>query len=225
MGVETPRAIINDKTFEYEFTNEGGVENTILLLKNIMGFWLIQECKRHWQQEGEDLSYSELVALAEKATPFSGYIDPDYSGFLSPGDMPKKINEYLVKNGQKPIKDKGQMVRMLLENLAFKYRLVSESIEDVTGQTIEVLHIVGGGIQNELLCRFTSNSLGKRVITGPVEGAAIGNILMQAKAVGQLSTLAQARKILRNSVETRMFMPQDNSVWNAQYQKYLHQKK
>lgn len=222
MGVEVPKAIVNDKTFKYEFTNEGGVENTIRLLKNIMGLWLVQECKRQWQKEGDDLSYSELTAKAEKAKPFIGYIEPDYSEFLSPGDMPKKINDYLKKTGQNPIQDKDQMIRMLLENLALKYRLVMERIEDITGNTIEVLHIVGGGIQNELLCQFTANAINKKVITGPVEGTAIGNILMQAKAIGQLSTLAQARKILFNSVETKEFKPRDTSIWDTQYQKYLH---
>ncbi len=225
MGVEVPKAVINDKTFEYEFTNEGGVENTICLLRNIMGLWLVQECKRQWQEDGDDLSYAELVELAKKAEPFSCYIDPDYSGFLSPGDMPAKIDDYLVKNGQKPITDKGQMIRMILENLALKYRLVLENIEDVTKEKIEVLHVVGGGIQNELLCQLTANSIDKKVITGPVEGAAMGNILMQAKATGQLSGIAQARRILRNSVETKLFEPQDTSVWNAQYRKYLQQKK
>ncbi len=225
MGLETPRAIINNETFNYEFTNEGGVENTILLLKNIMGLWFVQECKRQWQKQGENLSYSELVEMARKTQPFAGYIDLDYSGFLSPGGMPKKINDYLIEHGQNPVEDKGQMIRMLLENLAFKYRFTSESIENVTGQKIEVLHIVGGGIQNELLCRFTADSLGKKVITGPVEGAAIGNILMQAKASGQISTLAQARKILHNSVETKVFEPHDTSVWDAQYRKYLQQNK
>ncbi len=221
MGVETPEAIINDKTFEYEFTNEGGTENKICLLKNITGLWLIQECKRQWQIEGGDLSYDNLVEMARKAGPFAGYVDLDHSGFLSPGDMPKKINDYLVRHGQNPIEDKGQMIRMLLENLAFKYRLTSESIEDVTSRRIEVLHIVGGGIQNELLCRFTADSLGKKVITGPVEGTAFGNNLIQAKATGQISSIAQARRILQNSVETRVYKPRDISVWDAQYLKYL----
>ena len=222
MGVEIPEAVINDKTFKYGFTNEGGVENTIRLLKNIMGLWLVQECKRQWQKEGVDLSYSELTAMAEKAKPFFGFIDPDDGGFLSPGNMPKKINDHLKENGQKPIYDKGQMVRMLLESLALKYRMVMEHIEEITTKSIEVLHIVGGGTQNELLCQFTANAIGKRVITGPVEGTAIGNILMQAKATGQISTLAKAREILCNSVETGIYEPQNTLVWDTQYQKYLH---
>ena len=221
MGVEIPEAIINDKTFKYGFTNEGGVENTIRLLKNIMGLWLVQECKRQWQKDGEDLSYSELTSMAEKAKPFAGFIDPDDSKFLSPGNMPQKINDYLKDSGQNPIDDKGRMVRMLLESLALKYRMVTEHIEEITERSIEVLHIVGGGTQNELLCQFTANAIGKKVITGPVEGTAIGNILMQAKATGQISTLAEAREILRNSVETRIYEPQNTSVWDTQFQKYL----
>ena len=221
MGVEVPEAIVDNNTYKYEFTNEGGAENTILLLRNIMGLWLIQECKRQWQEEGRDLSYSELVAMAQKAKPFAGYIDPDYNAFLSPGDMPKKINDYLFKTSQNPIEDKGRMIRMLLENLAFKYRQTLERIEEITGREIEVLHIVGGGIQNELLCRLTADSLGKKVITGPVEGTAIGNILIQAKASGQITSLTQARKILRNSVETKKYNPQNTSVWDREYQNFL----
>jgi len=219
MGVEVPRAIVNDTTFEYEFTNEGGVENTIRLLKNIMGLWLMQECRRQWQREGTDLSYAEMAALAEKAEPFASHIDVDYSGFLAPGDMPKRINDYLVEAGQNPIDNKGQMIRTILESLALQYRSTMEAIEDATGSTIEILHIVGGGIQNKLLCQFTANALGKKVITGPIEATASGNILMQAKATGQIKTLAQAREIVRNSFDLKEYQPQDASLWNEQYKK------
>jgi len=219
MGVEVPHAIINDKSFKYEFTNEGGVENTIRLLKNIMGLWLMQECKRQWQREGADLSYADITEMAQKAKPFAAYIDPDYREFLAPGDMPKRINDYLAKTGQKTISDKGQMIRIILESLAFKYRYVMEAIEDITGKKIEVLHIVGGGIQNELLCQFTANALGKKVITGPIEATASGNILMQAKATGQIKTLAKARDIVRNSFELKQYQPQEALLWEKQYRK------
>jgi rhamnulokinase len=219
MGVEVPKAIINDKTFKYEFTNEGGVENTIRLLKNIMGLWLTQECRRQWQHEGTDLSYADLTAMAEKAEPFARHIDVDYSGFLAPGDMPKRINSYLKKTGQKPVNDKGQMTRTILENLALKYRTIMEAVEDVAGHKIDVLHIVGGGIQNELLCQFTANALGKKVVTGPIEATASGNILMQAIATGQIKTLAEARQIVRNSFELKEYQPQDTLLWQKQYEK------
>lgn len=224
MGVEVPRAIINDKTFGYEFTNEGGVENTIRLLKNIMGLWLMQECKRQWQREGTDLSYTELAEMAKKAKPFAAYINPDYSRFLAPGDMPKRINEHLAQSGQKTINDKGQMIRIILESLALKYRYVMGAIEDIIGKKIETLHIVGGGIQNQLLCQFTANALGKKVITGPIEATAIGNILMQARATGQIKTLAKAREIVRNSFELKEYQPQETSLWEKQYKKLKIQK-
>ena len=219
MGVEVPQAIVNDKTFEYEFTNEGGVEDTIRLLKNIMGLWLTQECKRQWQREGTDLSYAELSAMAEKAEPFARHIDVDYSGFLAPGDMPKRINDYLAGTGQAAIDDKGQMIRTILEALAFKYRLVLARIEDVIGKAIDCLHIVGGGMQNELLNQFAANATGKKVIAGPAEATATGNILMQAKATRQIKTLAEAREIVRNSFDLKEYQPQDVSLWDEQYKK------
>jgi sugar (pentulose or hexulose) kinase len=219
MGVEVPEAIINDKTFEYQFTNEGGVGNTIRLLKNIMGLWLVQECRRQWQGEGVDLSYKQITDLAEVAVPFVAHINPDYSGFFSPGDMPERINEYLAETDQKPIEDKGQMIRVVLESLALKYRSVMEAIEDVTKQPIEVLHIVGGGIQNELLCQFTADAVAKKVIAGPIEATAAGNILMQAKATGQIKSLTELREIVRNSFDLKEYHPQDSRIWDQQYEK------
>ena len=219
MGVEVSEAIINDKTFQYVFTNEGGVENTIRLLKNIMGLWLLQECRRQWQREGVDLSYADLSDMAEKGRGFAGYIDTDYSGFLSPGDMPSRINNFLAETGQRIINDKGQTARVILESLAFKYRSVAEAIEDITGEAIKILHIVGGGIRNELLCQFTANALGRKVIAGPIEATAAGNILMQAKATGQIQSLKKLREIVHNSFELREYQPRDIRLWDEQYRK------
>ncbi len=219
MGVELPKAIVDDKTFGYEFTNEGGVENTIRLLKNIMGLWLIQECRRQWQREGTDLSYAQIAEMAAGAEPFADYINVDDSRFLAPGDMPGRINEYLAEKGRGPVQDKGQMIRIIMESLAFKYRSVAEALEDATGRQIEVLHIVGGGIQNELLCRFTANCTGRKVVTGPIEATASGNVLMQAKATGQIKTLAAAREIVRKSFKLKQYEPQDVPLWAEQYEK------
>jgi rhamnulokinase len=224
MGVELPHAIVNDKTFAYEFTNEGGVENTIRLLKNIMGLWLVQECKRQWQREGQDLSYGELAQMAAKAKPFFGYVNCDNSDFLAPGDMPARINKCLSDTGQKPTQDKGQMARLVLESLALKYRSVLNAIEDVTGKTIETLHIVGGGIQNELLCQFTADATGRRVVTGPIEATASGNILMQAKATGQLKSIDEARQVVRNSFEMKEYQPQNAARWEQQYGEFVAKK-
>jgi len=217
MGVEVPEAIVNRKSFQYEFTNEGGVENTIRLLKNIMGLWLMQECRRQWQREGVELSYPEMTDLAKKAEPFARHIEVDYSGFLAPGDMPKRINDYLAETGQKTIDDKGQMIRVILESLTLKYRFVLEAIEEVIAHPIEVLHIVGGGTQNELLCQFTANAIGRKVIAGPIEATASGNLLIQAKATGQIKTLDELRKIVRNSFELKEYQPQEASLWEEQY--------
>jgi len=224
MGVEIPQAIINDKTFAYEFTNEGGVENTIRLLKNIMGLWLVQECKRQWQREGQDLSYGELTTMASRAQPFFGYVDCDNSDFLAPGDMPARINKCLSDTGQKPTQDKGQMVRLVLESLALKYRTVLSAIEDVTGISIETLHIVGGGIQNELLCQFTADATGRKVVAGPVEATASGNILMPAKAAGQLKSIEEARQVVRNSFEMKEYQPQNVGLWGQQYRRFAAKK-
>jgi rhamnulokinase len=219
MGVELPRAIVNDKTFQYEFTNEGGVEHTIRLLKNIMGLWLVQECKRQWQREGQDLSYGDLTQMAAQAKPFFGYVNCDNSDFLAPGDMPARINKCLSDTGQKPTQDKGQMVRLVLESLALKYRSVLRAIEDVTGSGIDVLHLVGGGIQNELLCQFTADATGRKVIAGPIEATASGNILMQAKATGQLKSIDEARQVVRNSFDLKEYQPQNTALWEKQYHK------
>ena len=221
MGVEIPEAIVNDKTFEHEFTNEGGVEDTIRLLKNIMGLWLVQECRRQWQREGADLSYAEIAEMSLAARPFAAFVDVDDIRFLAPGDMTPRVNEYLAETGQATIEDKGQMVRVILESLALKYRSIMEMIESATGETVDVMHIVGGGIQNELLCQFTANSLGKKVITGPIEATASGNILMQALAVGQVKDLADMRRIVANSFEVKQYEPQDVELWAEQYEKNL----
>jgi len=166
-----------------------------------------------------ELSYPELTEMAQEAEPFASYIEVDYSGFLAPGDMAKRINSYFAETGQETTQDKGQMVRAILEGLTFKYRLVLERIEDVIGKEIDCLHIVGGGMQNELLNQFAANATGKKVIAGPAEATATGNVLMQAKAAGQIKTLAEARKIVRNSFELKEYQPQEASLWEKQYNK------
>ena len=220
LGVEIPKPVINDQTFEYQFTNEGGVNETIRLLKNIMGLWLVQECRRQWQSEGQDFSYAELASMAEKAPAFAGYIDPGYSAFLAPGQMPQKINDYLKQTQQNAIEDKGTIVRSVLESLALNYAWVLEQIEAITGTPVDCLHIVGGGIQNELLCQFAANATGKRVLTGPIEATASGNILMQAKATGQLADMDQIRRIVRNSFDMKEYLPTDTAAWQQQSEKY-----
>lgn len=221
MGVEIFKPIINDKSFGYEFTNEGGVGNTIRLLKNIMGLWVLQECRRQWQREGDELSYDRITEAAAKAKPFAAFIDVDHTEFFAPGDMPAKINAYLGSTGQNTINDKGQMARVILESLAIKYRKTTEMLEDTIGDTIATLHIVGGGIKNELLCQFTADAINRNVITGPVEATALGNIMMQAIATGQIKTVAQGRKLVAASSELKAYTPQNVKTWDEQYKKVL----
>jgi rhamnulokinase len=215
MGIETPKAVINDTTFEFMFTNEGGVGNTIRLLKNIMGLWLVQECRRQWEREGSALDYAQITAMAQKAKPFVAKLDPNYGDFMAPGDMPAKINRYLESTGQKRIDDKGQLVRVILESLARCYRQTLKQLEQLKGEKIDVLHIVGGGIQNELLSQLTADATGYTVVAGPVEATANGNILVQAIATGQIASLDKARQILANSVELKTYKPSNTEAWNV----------
>lgn len=207
IGVEIPAPIIGDLTCENSFTNEGGVDNTIRLLTNITGLWILQECRRQWQQEGYDLSYAELTALAAAARPFAANLDPSRDDFLAPGDMPARINNYLSATGQAPLTDKGEIVRTILESLALSYRRALDTIEEIIGRKIEVLHIVGGGTQNELLNQFAANAINRPVITGPIEATSIGNILLQAKAVGQVKSLSHLRAIVAACFPIKQYIP------------------
>ena len=215
MGVEIPEAIIDERTFELSFTNEGGVENTIRLLKNIMGLWLVQECRRQWALQGESLSFAELTKMASAARPFTASVDPDDIRFLAPQDMPAAVQQYLSSTGQRSIEDKGQMIRVILESLAARYRQVLDCLEELTGQSVEVLHLVGGGTQNELLNQLTADATNRRVLAGPVEATVLGNVLMQAKAGGQIHSLAEGREIIGRSFEIQEYLPKDADRWQT----------
>ncbi len=215
MGLEMPHAVINDKTFDYSFTNEGGVEGTIRLLKNIMGLWLVQECRRQWAERGQEYSFAELAGRAAAANPFTAQIDPDDGRFLAPGDMPAVINDYLRSTGQAAIDDKGRMIRVILESLAARYRQVLDVLEDLTGRPIEVLHIVGGGTQNELLNQLTADAAGRRVLAGPVEATVLGNVLMQAKADGRIQSLEEGRNWVARSFDVAEYLPREAAAWET----------
>jgi len=213
MGIESPIPVINKKTEKMNFTNEGGVENTIRLLKNIMGLWLVQQSRHYWAQRGTELDYSKITEMASKSRPFQGLIDPDHRSFLSHGKMPEKINNYLRSTGQKQSDDKGQLFRVILESLAVKYHQVMSTLEKLTGENIEVLHIVGGGSQNELLNQFTANATGKKVIAGPIEATVMGNALVQALAAGSINSIETARKIVASSLDLVEYQPLNTSRW------------
>lgn len=220
MGIESETPIINEQSLAYNFTNEGGVGGSIRFLKNIAGLWLVQECRRIWQREGEDYDFGTLTQMAADARPFVGIIDPDDPRFMLPENMPQAINEYLKETNQAVPENKGEVIRLVLESLALKYRATLDQINDLRGKSIRKLHIVGGGTQNELLNQFTANSCGIPVVTGPVEATAIGNIAVQAVAKKVLPSIVEARKLIRNSFPLKEYIPQAGKTWAQMYLKF-----
>jgi rhamnulokinase len=220
MGVELPDPIINEKSLRYNYTNEGGVGGTIRFLKNIMGLWLVQECRRQWQREGYDHGYSELTQMAERSKLLGTIIDPDHKPFLTPGEMPRKIEEFCKQTAQRPPNTRGEFVRACLDSLALTYRRTLEGLEDVLGRRVSVIHIVGGGCQNELLNQMTADACNRVVLAGPIEATAIGNILVQAMATGDIKTLSDARGVVRNSFEVKRYEPRQTKIWDEAYVRY-----
>ncbi|MUT66816.1 rhamnulokinase family protein [Paenibacillus sp. NEAU-GSW1] len=221
MGTEVDRPVINEKAFELNFTNEGGVDGTFRLLKNIMGLWILQELKREWDRAGEDYTFSELVALAGEAAPNAAFIDPDDELFLAPGEMSVRIRSYCERTGQKAPESPGAIVRCILESLALKYRYVLEMTEQLSGQLFGGLHMVGGGIQNKLLCQWTANAIGKPVWAGPTEGSAIGNMAVQWIANGELADIWEARKVIRESFLIETYEPEEKAAWEEAYGRFV----
>ena len=220
MGVETSEAVLTDQALAYNVTNEGGIDGTYRLLKNIMGLWLIQECRRSWERQGKSLDYAQLTHWAGEAEPFRSLINPDDSAFLSPADMPKAIQEWCQGHGEPIPETEGQIVRCALESLALKYRMVLEWLEELTGTRIEVVHIVGGGTQNQLLNQFTANACGRPVVAGPIEATALGNVLIQARSAGDIGTLGEIRDCVRNSFSLETYEPKHSSDWEAAYERF-----
>jgi len=220
LGVELSKPIINDKSLKFNFTNEGGVNNTVRFLKNIMGLWLIQECRRQWQREGENLSYSQLEQMAMEPKPFEMFIDPDHNTFAYPGDMPGRIREFCRNTSQAVPQTKSEIMRCIYQSLALKYRYAIECMEEILGRKLPVIHIVGGGIKDRLLSQLTADATGKHVIAGPAEATALGNIAVQAMALGEVGSLKEAREIIKNSVPTEEYIPKDGDAWDAAYDKF-----
>ncbi len=217
MGVETPRPVINDLCRQLNFTNEGGVAGSIRLLKNITGLWLLQECRRVWAVEGRDWSWEQLNQLCDAALPLQAFINPDDAAFMAPANMPQAIREYCRRTAQTPPADEGAVIRCALESLALKCRLVLEWLEKLVGGRLETIHIVGGGTQNGRLCQSIANSCGRRVLAGPIEATALGNIAMQAIALGDMSSVPQAREVIRRSFQVDEYQPTDAAAWDAAF--------
>jgi rhamnulokinase len=220
MGMEVDKPIINEQSLKYNYTNEGGVGGTFRFLKNIMGLWLVQECRRTWERAGKAYSYAELADMAAAAKPFVAIIDPDDSSFLAPGDMPARIQAYCKKTGQPTLAEPGEMVRACLESLALVYRWTLERIEECTGRRAEVIHIVGGGSQNRHLSQWAADATGRTVVTGPVEATAAGNVVVQAMATGVLPDIHAARDLIRRSFEVTVYRPGDPAPWDKAYARF-----
>jgi len=221
MGIESEKPIVNETVAKFNFTNEGGVGNTTRVLKNISGLWLVQECRRNWNQSGRNWDWEHLNALSANAPALVSLIDPDDRDFLSPTDMPEAIRKYAARTGQ-PVPDtEGAVLRAALESIALKFRYTLEMCESLTGRKIETVHIVGGGTKNRQLCQMAANACGRRVVTGPVEATAIGNLMMQAVASGDVGGISQAREVIRNSFETAEYLPQNIDAWQNAYGKFL----
>lgn len=221
LGAEISEPIVTDLALKYNFTNEGGVGDTIRFLKNITGMWLIQECKRIWEDAGENISYNELTKLAGEAPPLVSIIEPNYEPFLSPCDMPARISDFCRETKQPIPETKGAMIRCILESLALKYLWGVERLEEMLGRRINVIHIIGGGCQNKLLCQLAADATGRKVVAGPVEATAIGNIIMQALNTGYVGSISEARELVRRSFVVVTYEPRERAGWDEAYLNYL----
>lgn len=219
MGIESREAITSEAALEHGFCNERGVNDSVRFLKNISGLWLIQECKRQWELEGDSMDYAALAKLADVAAPFTAFINPDDASFATPGNMPEKIRALCRKTGQPEPQDKGTILRVATESLALKYRVVFDSIKSLTGKQFTRLHTGGGGIQNGALSQATANALGLEVIAGPVEATSCGNVVIQMLATGHLSDLQAGRDLVRRSFDFQVYQPTDTAAWEAAYAK------
>jgi len=224
LGVEVQEAILSPRALELNVTNEGGVDGTYRLLKNIMGLWIITQIRESIQRSGRTIDYSQLVQRASVAEPFRSLINPDDPKFMSPADMPTAIREWCREHGQPEPETEGQLARCAFESLALKYRVVLSQLEELTGKPIEVIHIVGGGSQNELLNQFAANACGRPVIAGPVEGTVMGNVLVQARSLGEIGSLSEIREVVHNSASIKQYEPTDHSRWqeaSERFAKYM----
>ena len=221
MGIETDRPVVDEDTFRFNITNEGGVDGTIRLLKNITGLWILEQCLKKWQKEGMDYTYPQLVELAGKAEPFACFIYPDDPTFANPSDMPEALRAYCGRTGQKCPQTHGEFIRTIFESLALRYREVLDIFRKLSAYPIEKLHIIGGGSRNRLLNQFTANATGLPVLAGPAEASSIGNILLQAKAAGMVSSLQEMRDIISANVQPELFLPEEQEKWDKAYGNYL----
>jgi rhamnulokinase len=212
MGLELSQAQLSPKVLEFNITNEGGVDGTYRVLKNISGLWLVQQCKRAFERKGKRVDYGRLVNMAKSAPPLRSLIDPDDPRFVNPADMATAIQEFCRETHQPVPKTEGALIRCALESLALKYHFVLGRLEQIGGERVEAIHVVGGGSQNTLLNQFTADACERSVVAGPVEATALGNLLMQARACGEIRSLEELRGVVARSTEMKEFEPQKKAA-------------
>jgi rhamnulokinase/L-fuculokinase len=220
-GTELDEPIINEKTKKYNITNEGGFDCKISFLKNIIGLWLIQESRRQWQREGEDYSYADLEKLALKSKPFKCFIDPDAPEFSPMGNIPQRVREYCSRTGQEIPETVGEIMRCIYESIAMKYRYTNECLQDCTEKIYEKLYVIGGGVKDKLLLQMTANSLAIPVSAGPIEATVLGNIAIQFIASGDIKDNQEARKIIADSTDIKIYEPADTDIWAKAYKRFI----
>jgi len=225
IGVELKEPLINEKALKYNYSNEGGINGTIRFLKNITGLWLIQECKKIWDKENMNLSWDKIAIEAKKADPFQSFINPDDHSFLAPSNMVQAIQNFCKTTDQNVPETIGEISRTIFESITFSYKQAVENLENIIGKKLKILYIIGGGSHYNLLNQFTANVLNIPVKAGPTEATIIGNILVQALALGEVKDLIELREIVRNSFKIKNFLPENHEKWEEAYFTYLDRTK
>ena len=220
-GTELEKPIVNETSLNINITNEGGFDDTVGFLKNIIGLWLIQESRRQWQRQGEDYSYADLEKLALAAEPFKCFIDPDAPEFVPHGNIPKRVQEFCEKTGQYVPQTVGEIMRCIYESLAMKYKLTFEKLCECTERDYPVIHVIGGGTKDTLLCQLTANSCNRTVKAGPIEATVMGNVAVQLMSDNSVADISEARKIVANSSELKIYIPTDVDKWEEAYADFL----
>ena len=221
MGIEVDHPIINETSFNLNFTNEGGADGTVRFLKNITGMWLLEQCRKEWKAAGKEFTYPEIVALSDSVAGFQSFIDPDDASFANPESMTKAIAVFCEKTGQKIPQSEAGFIRCIFDSLAMKYKYVLDCLQKTAPFPVEKLHIIGGGSHNKLLNRMTADAIGIPVVAGPGEATAIGNIMMQAKGLKLVNSIQEIRNIIRSSINPEVFYPQNTGQWNEKYPYFL----
>ena len=220
-GTELDKPIVNETSMNINITNEGGFDGSTGFLKNIIGLWLIQESRRQWKREGKEYSYADLEKLALAAEPFKCFIDPDAPEFVPHGNIPERVREFCRKTGQYVPETVGEIMRCIYESLAMKYRLTFEKLRECTERDYPVIHVIGGGTKDGLLCQMTANSCDRTVKAGPIEATVMGNVAVQLMSNGSVENIGQARKIVADSSELKTFEPKDTDKWAEAYKDFL----